>query len=792
MTHHSSVSLQNATQGINITDYLDRLTPAKRKRGRYHCPICHDDNLTISGKTNPDGTHTYTCQSNGCDRGKIARVIAPEKFEKNFNGPIPGTRPRKKQKSSRQRDRDTQVNAAIVETKIDELVEMVAIGSYETDAEALLTLTSWCKEHGYEKHIFPATQLFRQRLKTARSQCNDTPSLEATIDNLVSQDLEGSQLTLLLTALAEEFHKPLNQVEKIYYQRRKEAEVAQQAKDAGTDLANLQQIRQGPLPIAAGLHGDGGRLAWQLRATAEAMPTAPDFLATTLIPVLASRIGTSQTLVIKAAAGYSVRPIFRTLIVAPTGRKKSPAQKSIISVLTELESVYYQTYKNELEQFEQDLDQWKPGGDAPKPSPPVRRRYISTDDTLAARIQVHKENPAGLLLYRDEGSAFVTERGRFNNSRGDGGETEADLSEFGGGALSRDRKADGSTFLAKTGISRTGAIQYAKLRQLMGDHQDDCGEWARYLFCAAPVPPSYIDLMGEDTDTGLQKTLIDLIQRLGDLPERAYLLSHNAKLVFMAYQHQLTDRAMETDHPALASALPKFESYFARFILLLHVVNAVLAGQQPAATVSAHTAEMARQWTEYFYGQFQLLMALNSPQEKHVGDLLRLRDYIERRPGRDLRKLVGARIFQRDEDKSKSKTPYIRSLVNSLIEQGYVSESDGKYVVVEHPVEHVEQPVQKPQHTITPSPQQTDALRATPPAPIAIDTPVEITYPNGEAPPPDAPSPGTRGVVAAVSEEDVTILVNPLPEAPDIPLGQRFRSVLRKHVRPLAIAGSSQ
>ena len=79
------------------------------------------------------------------------------------------------------------------------------------------------------------------------------------------------------------------------------------------------------------------------------------------------------------------------------------------------------------------------------------------------------------MLYRDEGSAFITERGRFSNGRGDSGETEADLSEFNGGSLSRDRKTDGSTFLTKTGISRTVATQYAMLQVLMGVHQDECG-----------------------------------------------------------------------------------------------------------------------------------------------------------------------------------------------------------------------------------------------------------------------------------------------------------------------------
>ena len=142
----------------------------------------------------------------------------------------------------------------------------------------------------------------------------------------------------------------------------------------------------------------------------------------------------------------------------------------------------------------------------------------------------------------------------------------------------------------------------------------------------------------------------------------------------MEYQHLLTDRAMETDHTALAAALPKFETYFGRFILLLHVVNAVLAGEQPAATVEAHTVELAQQWAEYYVGQFHLLMALNSPQQELTGDLLRLRDYIKRRPNRTIRQLVQAKF---------GKTAHVKTLVSTLVEQGHIAEIDGTYAVVE-------------------------------------------------------------------------------------------------------------
>ncbi|NEZ64160.1 DUF3987 domain-containing protein [Leptolyngbyaceae cyanobacterium CCMR0082] len=677
-----------------IGDFLGQLKPAK---GSYYvCPACGEGKLSV----NSDGQQfdCYACH----DTSAIWRALVPRQQSNS----IPGTRPRKRVKSRKEKDRDVHVNALTIENKVEELFWMVEAESC-TAAEAGISLSTWCKEYGHDRYA--AGILLRERLerlkKPAEQPAPEPQLLETAIDRLIAQEIDGSTLTLRLTALANECRKPLPQVEKIYYQRRKETEATQATQDAAQGLNKLDTIRQALLPLEAGLHGDGGRLAWQLRETAKSMPTAPEFLATTLIPVLASRIGTSQTLIVSARAGYTVRPIFRTMVVAPTGRKKTPAQKSIISALNKLESIHYETYRLQYEQYEQELTAWKhnSSGDEPKPTPPTRRRFVSTDDTLAARIQIHSENPLGLLLYRDEGSAFITERGRFSSGRSDGGETEADLSEFNGGALSRDRKTDGSTFLAKTGISRTGATQYAKLQRLMGDHQDDCGEWARYLFCLADAPPSYLDLWGDDTDPGLQDNLISLIQRLDALPERSYILSDDAKLEFMGYQHMLTDRAMETDHPAMAAALPKFETYFGRFCLLLHVVNTVLAGEQPATTVEAHTVELAQQWTEHFVGQFELLLALNSPQQELTGDLLRLRDYIERRPNRTIRQLVQAKF---------GKTAQVKTLVSTLVEQGHIAEMDGTYSIVG---KTVETSVELTQQSPTPVPTSPPAPGVTPP-----------------------------------------------------------------------------
>jgi hypothetical protein len=417
------------------------------------------------------------------------------------------------------------------------------------------------------------------------------------------------------------------------------------------------------------------------------MPTAPEFLVTTLIPVLAAAMGTAQTLVIHATAGYKATPIFRSIIVAQTGRKKTPAQMSILGALTQLEQSAAADHAYAMAEYESDYRTWlksSKGSDDPGPEPrkPTRQRYMTQDSTLAARIQIHSDNPRGLLLYKDEASAFITERGRFSSGKGDGGEFEADLSEFNGGPIMTDRKTDGNTFLAKSAISRVGATQYSTLQRLMGSHDDDCGEFARYLFCAAEAPPSKLDLSKDVGDIGLTSDVIAVFTALSELPEQAYLLSPEAKQAFQVYQHELTDRQIAEDHPSLQSAYPKFETYFGRFVLWLHLVNAVLARRSPEAVVDGHTVDLARQWTEYYIAQLRLVLAVNSPQQELTGDLLRVYDYLKRKGvPMDARAIAQGRLFKSSPDKAKQRVPYLQELLTTLVDQRWITEDGGLFEV---------------------------------------------------------------------------------------------------------------
>lgn len=556
---------------------------------------------------------------------------------------------------------------------IPPLPETVATNSPDTpathtaDALSPQTLESCCENSRFYSNgtCTPNLDEIRTQIRSALSQCLNLSDFKAFklqlhLDNPELPTREIDELCDLIAKESEQFEEQTNLVN---YQ-----------------LPTLMQVKQQRLVLEDYLWGDKGRLAQQLTAIAEAMPTAPEFLLTTLIPAVGSRIGAETQIVIKPSAGYVQPPIYRTLIVAPTGAKKTPAQAIVLTALEALDIEEFhrwqdaqEIYEKKLYQYENSLRQKEKVGDRPI-LPPPRKRYILGDSTIEARERIHQENPRGFLIYRDEGSAHFTSRNKYR--RGVGDDAEAELSEFNGSAFTRDRKSE-SLMVSRSAISRTGSIQWETLASLMRSHDDSNGEWSRWLFCAAPAPITKIDLFsaGADVNSDIYLALKRLYQKVDSTIPTQYFLSNEAKLVFQAAQHRLIDWMQEENQPGLKSAYPKFESYLARLALWLHIINAALAHGCPSQEISQQAMIRAAQLTTYFINQLRLIYAYNSPQQQLTGILLRLQTFAENK-GRsvELREFKSGIWSLR-----KHSTVQIRESLSTLVQLGYGSWVNGRY-----------------------------------------------------------------------------------------------------------------
>jgi Protein of unknown function (DUF3987) len=393
-----------------------------------------------------------------------------------------------------------------------------------------------------------------------------------------------------------------------------------------------------------------------LLKTARAMPTAPEFLFTTLLPAAASRVGTAAQIVIKPSANYKQPMVFWSAIVAQSGSMKTPAQRVIIDPLVNLEKDAHEIYQADLEAYE---CRKALGESAQKP---IRKRYLTKDSTVETLQRIHGENPRGLLYYRDELAGAIKVRNQYR--RGYGADEEVELDQWNGAAVLVDR-ADKSVCLPKSAVSRTGSIQWEVLGELMGDHRDFNGAWSRWLFCAADAPIRYLDI-DEQPDTGISEALSWLYGALEKLPKTDYFLTPAAGQLFETWQHQLVDAQQTETASGLVYVYPKIEAYTSRLALWLHIVNAALREQQPTQLIDAATMEKAIELAAYYLWQHRLIHTHNSPESGLASVALKVQKYVERVGESTASKLKsGVRALR------NMAAAQIRELMKTLANTGY-------------------------------------------------------------------------------------------------------------------------
>lgn len=166
----------------NILDHLDKLTPSKG--GKYFCPVCAGNDLSINKKTG-----ATKCFNSDCSWKSIMDAVAPLKHT--------GSRAVREQfrtKTTKEKDKIASLSEVQIDTQVTELVWMIHSGSYSV-AEASVALAAWCKEH--EHNSFAASKLFQEKLSKLKEASNydeDEAPPKLLIDYRKIEKTFGSEL----------------------------------------------------------------------------------------------------------------------------------------------------------------------------------------------------------------------------------------------------------------------------------------------------------------------------------------------------------------------------------------------------------------------------------------------------------------------------------------------------------------------------------------------------------------------------------------------------------------------
>lgn len=350
---------------------------------------------------------------------------------------------------------------------------------------------------------------------------------------------------------------------------------------------------------------DLGWLPDALRAlvqdTSERMQVPLDYPAIASVLCLAGVVGRRSFIQPKAEdSEWIVVPnLWGALIGLPGIMMKSPTINTMTKPLTAIEKLWRSLFETEMGEYEHEkemadlrLTAWKQQfvaaeKDRKKASPirpdasiakPVLKRLIVHDVSPEKLHEILCENPAGVLMIRDELAGWMARL----DEEGHGGERQFFLTLWNGDTpYSVDRIGRGSLYGEACCMSLLGGIQPSRLRNYLADALYD-GPQNDGLFQRLQLMV-YPDLIKQwvYTDRLPQREAIakarQLYQRLVDLDveqPRLYKFDSPAQELFVDWLTKLEQKLRNAElHPALVCHLSKYRSLMPSLALLFELAD---------------------------------------------------------------------------------------------------------------------------------------------------------------------------------------------------------------------------
>ncbi len=404
-----------------------------------------------------------------------------------------------------------------------------------------------------------------------------------------------------------------------------------------------------PKPIQAALHPvpafDADTLlpealrGWVMDE-ADRMPCPPDFIAAGALVALGAIIGARCAIKPKSRDSWLIVPNLWGGIVGLPSEKKSPSIGAALKPLDRLIARAMESHRADLEAFEADNTVFEAMKDAIEsrikaaakdakkgnldalakelqghrqlaPDAPILRRYKSNDTTIEKLGELLRENPAGLLVLRDELVGLIASW----DKEGREGERAFYLEAWNGNAaFDTDRIGRGSIFIPNLCVSIFGGIQPDKLVSYLEQAANalaNDGMLQRFQLLVYPDHRAW-----EWRDRIPAKDARDLafgvFEALADFDPAAwgaapaddfakfphFCFDETALKIFIEWSSDLHGAKMPTeDHPIIQQHLAKFDKLFPALALILHLIDCAATGRR--GSVTAESALRAAAWCEY-------------------------------------------------------------------------------------------------------------------------------------------------------------------------------------------------
>ena len=332
-----------------------------------------------------------------------------------------------------------------------------------------------------------------------------------------------------------------------------------------------------------------------------------DFTAASFLTVFAAAMGNTWS--VRFMTGWVSRPIIYMVLVGSPSCGKTPPLQQAVAPLLKLDGEYDMIYCKEMETYRRwermSAKQRERHSLPEEMKMPQRKCHVVVDSTVEALIGALRDNPRGVLIYKDEIDSLLSNFNRYNGS-----DEGYFLSLFSGTPFKYSRKSNNEhIFLANPYCSIIGTTQPGRLGEQFGGKRMMNGFSSRFL----KVYPE-IDKMPSWNDTAMPDGVLEewgrIIRKVvtvtpstdqeGKATSIELLFSQEAKLRVIQWKDEVNNKAYaETDSDAVRALCGKLETYLVRFCLVIQIMHCI-CGESGMDKIEPGTAELAIRLTEYF------------------------------------------------------------------------------------------------------------------------------------------------------------------------------------------------
>ncbi|WP_290380516.1 DUF3987 domain-containing protein [uncultured Muribaculum sp.] len=332
-----------------------------------------------------------------------------------------------------------------------------------------------------------------------------------------------------------------------------------------------------------------------------------DFTSASFLTVFAAAMGNTWS--VRFMTGWVSRPIIYMVLVGSPSCGKTPPLQQAVAPLLKLDGEYDMIYCKEMETYRRwermSAKQREKHFLPEEMKMPQRKCHVVVDSTVEALIGALRDNPRGVLIYKDEIDSLLSNFNRYNGS-----DEGYFLSLFSGTPFKYSRKSNNEhIFLANPYCSIIGTTQPGRLGEQFGGKRMMNGFSSRFL----KVYPE-IDEMPSWNDTAMPDGVLEEWERIirrvitvtpstdqeGKATSIELLFSQEAKLRVIQWKDEVNNKAYaETDSDAVRALCGKLETYLVRFCLVIQIMHCI-CGESGMDKIEPGTAELAIRLTEYF------------------------------------------------------------------------------------------------------------------------------------------------------------------------------------------------